>query len=405
MTPNSHLNIYLRRTLYALILLIALLIPFNKSIPEIGSLIIFTGVLLFISDKSIKIRQLYKYRYLLIAAAMLTSWIIIRSIAIFSNEEISNIFRYTGILFLPLMILFFSTDSIGCKSLNYVLYLFIFASVTIALYSVIAAMITDVYWDVEFISLFPIKWYPGIMALSIPSIIFLITYQKLNLSTHILLWMALLLCTICIYLASRRGIILSVVGCLLFIAAIKLWSVKKLGYRIAVGAGLIILILTLTSNPRFEAIKDYDGYKYDIRLTMWETALSMIKKNGTTLMAGYGIEKGYKEYNARLQKIDYFPEFMKNNFNSSHNDFLDLTIMFGTIGLILFIALFLTGIYYSVKNKNLVFSAFVVMSVIQFFFGSYYFWLRTGKFSFFFLFSIFFILNDVCNHKRQKESR
>jgi O-antigen ligase len=194
-------------------------------------------------------------------------------------------------------------------------------------------------------------------------------------------------------MASRRGIILSVLATMGGFAVIKLWSFKKTVYKIVFITVIIVLSLLLLSNPRFKAIKEYKGYKYDIRLTMWKTALDMVSDSPSKLLMGYGLKEGYEEYNRRLRRIDYFPQVMKENFNSTHNDFLDIFIMFGLIGLIFFLAFFIFGISHAIRSNNIFILSFIIMTMIQFFFSSYFFWFRSGKYSFFFLFSILLLFD------------
>ena len=384
----------LEQILYFFILILAFLVPFNKSIPEISSVVFLLSIIYFLTNKDININILKQYKLILIAAALFFGWLILRSIIAFTNADIKNIFRYTGILFLPILILLSTTLLKEKKKLFYIIYSFISANLIIALYLLLKAVFTGTYWDVEFISLFPTLWYPGVMAFSIPTGIYLILTEKINTGEKIVLGISLVILICCIYMASRRGIILSVAGAVGLIAAVKIWSFKRITYKIIFGIGIIALFSALLSNPRFKAIKNYNDYNYDIRLTMWVTAFKMVTVNPFHLFLGYGIKKGYEEYNKKLKKISYFPEWMKKNFNSSHNDFLDIFIMFGLIGLILFLSLLFTSICYIAKTRNLVFAIFILMSFLQFIFGSYYFWFRSGKFSYFFLFSLFLLLND-----------
>jgi len=400
MPYKKKITLHIEQILYSLIFILAFLMPFNKLIPEISSAIFLLSVIYFLMDKEIHIKVLSEYKYLLIATALFFGWLTFRSIILFTSEDIKNIFRYTGILFLPFLILLSATLLKEKKKLFYINYSFISANLIIALYLLITAVLTGTYWDVEFISLFPRLWHPGIMAFSIPAIICVFLTEKTNTETKIALGISLVILICCIYMASRRGIILSVAGPIVLIATIKIWSFKKIVYKIAFGIVIIVLSLVLLSNPRFKVIKEYNGYKYDIRLTMWETALKMVAEDPYHLIAGYGLKKGYEEYNKKLAKIHYFPEAMKVNFNSSHNDFLDIFIMFGLNGVIFFLLLLIISICHSVKTRNLFFLSFILMSFLQFTFGSYYFWFRTGKFAYFYLFSLFLIFNDSMGKKQ-----
>lgn len=393
-------SLYIEQILYLLILILAFLIPFNKSIPEISSAVFLLAMIYFLTHKEIRIKVLSEYKYTLIAAALFFGWIAFRSIILFTIEDIKNIFRYTGILFLPILILLSATLLQEKKKQLYIIYSFISANLIIALYLIITALLTGVYWDVKFISLLPRLWHPGIMAFSIPAIICLLLTEKRSTEAKIALGISLVILTCCVYMASRRGIILSIAGAIGLIAAVKIWYLKETAYKIAIGIAIIALSLVLLSNPRFKEIKDYNGYKYDIRLSMWKTALKMGAENPYHLIAGYGIKRGYEKYNRKLTKIHYFPEAMKVNFNSSHNDFLDIFIMFGLNGVIFFLLLLITSLRHSVKTKNLFFSSFILMSFLQFTFGSYYFWFRIGKFSYFYLFSLFLIFNNSIGKKQ-----
>lgn len=376
--------------LYFLLVLTAFLIPFNKSIPEISLLIMLISGLYLHLIRGFKFELFKEYKYILVAAIFFFSWLIFRSIIQPSTVEFKNIFRYIGILFLPLLILLSAT----CLKKNrkqHILYAFISANLIIAVYSIFAAVFTGIYWDIGFMSLFPISWFPGTMAFSIPAVICLLIAPDKHQRIKIVLWIALIFLVSCIYMASRRGIILSVALSSGLLVLIELWASQNRVYRITLGILIVVLSILLLSNPRFDAIKDYQGYKYDIRLTMWETALKMVARTPTTFVMGYGLEKGYEDYSQRLREIDYFPQNMKVKFNSAHNDFLDIFIMFGLGGLAGFLLLLFFSIHHSIKNKNLFLFAFIMMVSVQFFFGSYYFWFRTGKYSFFFFFAYFLV--------------
>ena len=121
-----------------------------------------------------------------------------------------------------------------------------------------------------------------------------------------------------------------------------------------------------------------------------------------SMLFGYGLKNGFDKYNRQLQEIEYFPKEMKPKFNSTHNDFIDLYMMFGLIGLIAFLWLMYSLAVHAFKKKNLIGLSFFLMAGVQFFFGSYFFWFRSGKFSFFFISAILLLLND--NFLDQKEN-
>ncbi len=394
MNSENKLVIYIEKSLYFLFLLIAFLIPFNRSVPEVGSVMLLLFILYLFVNKKINFNAMAEYKYILLAAGLFFGWVVITSIARFNITEIKNIIRYIGLFCLPVMILSSSTFLNDKRSLYLILYAFISANFIVALYLIIKAFMTGSYWDVEFIALFPILWFPGVLASAIPVNTYLLFLEKNNLVMKTLLSISLLALIVCIYMASRRGGILSVAGSVGLIMTVKLWYLGSAKQKILTGFLIILLPLVLLSNPRFKLIKEYEDYKYDIRLTMWTTAINMVANDPLGFMVGYGIENGYEEYNKRLRAIDYFPEVMKKNFNSAHNDFLDILIIFGAIGLIFFLFFAVAGVWTAYRNKNILFLSFTLLYLIQFTFCSYFFWFRSGKFVFFFLFSFFLLFNN-----------
>lgn len=380
--------------LLLLLVAVAFLIPFHENVPELSAAIFFLSFIHFFKFKDVKFEKFGLYKPVFCTAAIFIIWVVLRSLSFFSIAEFKNIFRYSGILYLPILIFMPSKLLSVPKRFFLIVGSFLAANFIIAAYSIVLAIISGNYYDLSFMGLFPHHWFPGVMAFAIPISACLLISNGYGKRSKIFNLLLISLLSVCVYMASRRGIILSVICSLTVISLYLMVAMKKKKSIVIVLVVLTAMSLVMISNPRFKDIsKEYDGYRYDIRLTMWNTAYEMAVEKPIAFLIGHGLDGGFREYNARLRNIEHFPAFMKDKFNSSHNDFIDIFIVFGAIGLAAFIAFLMACLRQSIRDKNVFLLSFIVMGISQFAFGSHFFWFRSGKFAFFFLLSLFLSLN------------
>lgn len=127
----------------------------------------------------------------------------------------------------------------------------------------------------------------------------------------------------------------------------------------------------------------------DERIIIWKSAFKVINEN---LLFGAGIgdtrEELVKEYNRSGA------EKQSSNHMNAHNQFLQVSVESGIIGLLLFLSIIGFMAYTAITGKNLLYGLFIVMIVIFFMFESVLY--RFAGISFFSLFS--FLLLDLNNN-------
>jgi O-antigen ligase len=134
----------------------------------------------------------------------------------------------------------------------------------------------------------------------------------------------------------------------------------------------------------------------DERIIIWESAIKVLRNN---VLIGSGIgdarEELVKEYNrAGAEK-------QSSNHMNAHNQFLQISVESGIIGLLFFMVIICFMAYAAVTGKNLLYGLFLIMMLIFFMFESVLY--RFAGISFFSLFS--FLLMDLKNNIEIRENR
>jgi O-antigen ligase len=213
-----------------------------------------------------------------------------------------------------------------------------------------------------------------------------------------LLWLAVSICfIISLYLLSSRAEILAAIIALpvYFLYKYRIKNLVKI-------AGLLILIFlfflfilvpVFKSNPRFSYYFADDQNKQlstiiskEGRFEIWKSSLHIVRHN---FIFGVGTGDIQDELNKEYKKTEDNNLEIPNNLNA-HNQYLEVLLENGFIGLMLFISIFGIMFYIAVKEANLIYLMFIFIVLISFTFETML--NRLAGVSFFSLFS-FLLLN------------
>jgi O-antigen ligase len=127
-----------------------------------------------------------------------------------------------------------------------------------------------------------------------------------------------------------------------------------------------------------------DGIRKDPRLLIWQSAFGVIKDNPILgVGTGDASSKLKEEFALRGYLEGYY-----DNLNA-HNQFLEIWLENGIIGLILFLCILGYIIHLAIKQKNILLGMFIITTIIFFIFETMM--NRLAGISFFALFSFLFI--------------
>lgn len=176
-----------------------------------------------------------------------------------------------------------------------------------------------------------------------------------------------------VYFFSSRATFLSVLIIIPAYFLVKLWRTKIISIIIILVIGFILFfglvfiksnkveyILNDQSNSTFE-----QKIRMDSRIEIWISAIAVIKKN-PLLGAGVGdsCDELKKEYKKRG-----FSGYYYENLNA-HNQFLEVGINSGLIGLLIFITIIGLLVYQSISKANYILGLFLLSMIIFFMFES-----------------------------------
>lgn len=172
------------------------------------------------------------------------------------------------------------------------------------------------------------------------------------------------------FLSSRAGFLVILLLMPLYFL-VKIWQRRKLLFAI-VSITLLVLVISsiILTNERIktnlEQISDGSFNKKiadDGRLLIWKSSVNIIKKN---VLFGVGIgdvrDKLMKEYELIGDK-----DLINSRYNA-HNQFLEVSIEGGIIGLMIFLMIIGLMIYYAISKRNLMLGLFMFEMLIFFMF-------------------------------------
>src|ERR1035437_125106 len=203
------------------------------------------------------------------------------------------------------------------------------------------------------------------------------------------------------FLSSRAGILAS----LILIPIYLIIKLKQLEKRKFAWIWIILIIIAISplvvKNQRVDYLygrlfQEQVGYerKKDPRLIIWKSGLEIGRKN---LLLGVGIGDVRTELSAEYQRIGE-EQMAAERFNA-HNQFLEVLVENGIIGLVLFVSIFIGAFYIAFSDKNLLYIMFILMIFMFFLFESVLY--RLAGVSFFALFSFLLIYVKMDNELRE----
>jgi O-antigen ligase len=153
----------------------------------------------------------------------------------------------------------------------------------------------------------------------------------------------------------------------------------------------LVLILIAKTNERISY--DFKGisadsidvaFKKDVRNMIWKSAFGVIEHN---LLLGVGTGDASKELKKEFVKRGYVEGYYDNL--NAHNQYFEILLENGIIGLILFISILGYMIFISISDRNLIYGLFIFMMMGFFFFETIL--NRLAGITFFTLFSFLLI--------------
>lgn len=219
-----------------------------------------------------------------------------------------------------------------------------------------------------------------------------IFYMSLSLVKKSAIFFVILIFLITLYLLSARA------GMLAAIIVFPVYFLFKLYNHFPKWAvfGLITTLVVLfvffavknvkvsnsinnMSNQRIE-----ETFKKDPRIQIWQSAMGVIKRNP---ILGVGTGDASSELKEEFATRKYFDGYYENM--NAHNQFLEIWLENGIIGLLIFTGIFFYMSYIAVTQKNILLGLFIISTIIFFIFETMM--NRLGGISFFSLFSFLLI--------------
>jgi O-antigen ligase len=197
------------------------------------------------------------------------------------------------------------------------------------------------------------------------------------------------------FLSSRSGILNSfILVPVYFIFKLRRTGRNKFSWLLILTAVLILLPL-IVKNQRvdnlYSKIRNSQNATEridDPRFKIWYSSLKLASDN---LLLGVGI--GDARTSLALEYKKQGEENMANERFNAHNQFLEVIIEGGVIGLILFISVYIYMFYIGFSDKNLLYIIFLLMTLLFFQFETMLY--RLAGVSFFALFSFLLVQNKV----------
>jgi O-antigen ligase len=131
-----------------------------------------------------------------------------------------------------------------------------------------------------------------------------------------------------------------------------------------------------------------DTLKNDPRLLIWKSALGVVRKN---LLLGIGTGDATEKLKEEFIKRGYVNGFYDNL--NAHNQFIEILLENGLIGLILFLAILVYTSYIAITQQNLLLGMFIISTIIFFIFETMM--NRLAGISFYALFSFLLIYTKM----------
>jgi O-antigen ligase len=185
-------------------------------------------------------------------------------------------------------------------------------------------------------------------------------------------WSILLLVfLVTIYLLSSRA------GMLAAIILLPIYFFSKLYERFSrllVLVSILVLVIAFIGIARTNSRVNYffEGtshknlkgvFEKDTRHFIWDSALGVIRQN---IILGVGTGNASEELKKEFISRGYVKGYYDNL--NAHNQYIEILLENGLIGLILFMAIFGYMIYIAVSERNILYGLFIIMMIVFFFF-------------------------------------
>jgi O-antigen ligase len=200
------------------------------------------------------------------------------------------------------------------------------------------------------------------------------------------------------FISSRAGMLAGIILVLLYFS-IKLNAVKN-GRLVMLGIFVLVIVSLplLKNNLRYSYLYDKIMHRETLgenikepRLIIWESAFEIFAEN---YLIGVGVGDVRDELAKQYEKIGK-TDMAQSRLNA-HNQFIEVLLETGLIGLIMFFMMLGIMIYFAFSQRNLLYGIFLIMIFILFTFETVLY--RFAGISFFSLFS-FLLMNLKENNK------
>jgi O-antigen ligase len=249
------------------------------------------------------------------------------------------------------------------------------------------------YWmNYFFSSFFAINQHPSYLSMYVLISIFISFESYLDKSIRLIrriLWLinGIFLSTSIYFLSSRFGLLTLIILIPLYLGFNSYKNIKFIKwFGIALVLGILILVIRTNERVKINMIQISENsfVQKDGRLSIWNAALQPIRHN---LFFGVGIgdvkTELMNEYRLRGDK-----DLIDNHYNV-HNQYLEILLEGGIIGIILFLMIMLLMFYIAILKRNILYILFAIIMSVFFLFETVI--NRLQGVSFFSLFSFLLI--------------
>jgi O-antigen ligase len=364
---------------YYLILLFLLSLPFDRFYSHLIMIGLFIHTLIHLGKS--RIRPIFTWENLTLQSIFLLT-VISTFYGTNQTQGYQEVGKQALILLIPLLFClnpidlakyrnnFFSIFSIGCTLAT--AYLYLQALVTINYYHLpLSALFSTAFINHNFSEPFDIHATYFSMQLSLAlvyllSVVLKSTFSKFNI---------FLVCCCCILtagiiqLGSKSVYIALLLIINLAVPYLLIGSKKRFSYFLIAGAVSVVLFAGIYKTGAFKT-RYISGIKNDLgvsashdltdpRLARWKVALGIVS---VSPLVGHGVGS-----ETELLKAGYFQNKLYSSYLAglnAHNEFLSLLIKSGIFGLIVYLLTLGFGIVASIRNKDLIYFAFVALIFI-----------------------------------------
>lgn len=256
------------------------------------------------------------------------------------------------------------------------------------------------YFYASELAIFQHPSYLSMYALFSAFIAFESFFDRLISKNQRICWLVVsIILFVSIYFLSSRAAILTA------IITVPVYVFQKFRMRgenrylgISMLVGMLILLPILLTNPRINKYLKWRSGKElsdmalkEGRITIWNTVNNIMKQN---IVFGVGTGDIQDELNKEYVKSGNI-KLAEGNVNT-HNQYIEVMVENGLIGLVLFLSIFGMMLYISISEKNLIYMIFILIVLFSFIFETML--NRLAGVSFFALFS--FLLLHIDTNER-----